>query len=148
MNSRQTAAILGTEPNGSYKATDASMVPLTRMSNTVFGPGSQAPGNIIAELDHGYYLIGIGLPPSPNPARTSASPRKRCTRFETVKSGSFFRRGGMTADTKDFLMKVDAMGTDFRLNPIPNCGKGQPMQTERLGNGAPTMRSRARLTGL
>jgi TldD protein len=62
MNSRQTAAILGTEPNGSYKATDASMVPLIRMSNTVFGPGSQAPGNILAEVDHGYYLVGHRTP--------------------------------------------------------------------------------------
>jgi len=52
------------------------------------------------------------------------------------------------ADTRDFLMKVDAMGRDFRLYPIPNCGKGQPMQSRRLGNGGPTIRSRARLTGL
>ena len=41
-------------------------------------------------------------------------------------------------------MNVDAVGNDFRLYPIPNCGKGQPMQTKRLGNGGPTMRSRAR----
>jgi hypothetical protein len=32
-------------------------------------------------------------------------------------------------------------------NPISNCGKGQPMQTKKLGNGGPTMRSRAMLTG-
>jgi TldD protein len=44
-------------------------------------------------------------------------------------------------------MSIDAVGTDFRLHPIPNCGKGQPMQTKRLGNGGPTMRGRARLTG-
>ncbi len=44
-------------------------------------------------------------------------------------------------------MHVDAVGTDFRLYPIPNCGKGQPMQTKRLGNGGPTMRSRARVVG-
>ncbi len=62
--------------------------------------------------------------------------------------GQLYRGGGMTADTKDYLMKVDAVGKDFRLFPIPNCGKGQPMQTKQLGNGAPTMRSRARLTGL
>jgi TldD protein len=54
----------------------------------------------------------------------------------------------MTADTKDYLTKVDAVGKDFRLGPIPNCGKGQPMQIKRLGNGAPTMRSRAKLTGI
>ena len=45
------------------------------------------------------------------------------------------------------VMKIDAVGDDFRLYPISNCGKGQPMQTKKLGNGGPTMRSRAILTG-
>ena len=44
-------------------------------------------------------------------------------------------------------LEVDAMSDDFRLYPISNCGKGQPMQTKKLGNGGPTMRSRAILTG-
>src|SRR5207247_9528727 len=58
-----------------------------------------------------------------------------------------YRGGGIMADTKTFLMKVDAVGRDFRLFPISNCGKGQPMQGRRLGNGGPTLRSRAHLTG-
>ena len=37
--------------------------------------------------------------------------------------------------------------TIFACYPISNCGKGQPMQTKKLGNGGPTMRSRAILTG-
>src|SRR5262245_25694071 len=40
LNSRQTAAILGAEPNGHYKAADTSLVPLIRMSNTVFAAGA------------------------------------------------------------------------------------------------------------
>jgi TldD protein len=51
------------------------------------------------------------------------------------------------ADSRQFLMDVDAVGTDFRLIPVPNCGKGQPMQVKRVGNGGPTLRSRAVLTG-
>ena len=43
--------------------------------------------------------------------------------------------------------RVDAVGNDFLLFPIPNCGKGQPMQAKRMGNGGPTMRSVARLVG-
>src|SRR2546422_303328 len=54
---------------------------------------------------------------------------------------------GFMADSRDYLRTVDAVGSDFRLYPIPNCGKGQPMQTKRLGNGGPTMRSRARVVG-
>ena len=36
----------------------------------------------------------------------------------------------------------------FRLGTIRTKGKGQPMQIKRLGNGSPTMRSRAKLTGV
>jgi TldD protein len=61
--------------------------------------------------------------------------------------GEMFRDGGLMSDTRDFFMNVDAMGNDFQLFSIPNCGKGQPMQTKRMSNGGPTMRSRARLTG-
>ena len=61
--------------------------------------------------------------------------------------GRLYRDGGIAADTRDYLMNVDAVGDDFRLYPIPNCGKGQPMQTRKLGNGGPTMRSRARVMG-
>jgi TldD protein len=52
------------------------------------------------------------------------------------------------SDTRDYFLNVDAVGNDFRLLAIPNCGKGQPMQTKRMSNGGPTMRSRARLTGV
>ena len=61
--------------------------------------------------------------------------------------GRLYRDGGIMADSRDYVMQVDAVGDDFRLYPISNCGKGQPMQTKKLGNGGPTMRSRAILTG-
>ena len=62
MNSRQTAAIFGGEPNGHCKATDASLVPLIRMSNTVFAAGADDPRRDHREVDHGYYLVGHRIP--------------------------------------------------------------------------------------
>lgn len=148
MNSRQTAAILGTEPNGSYKAIEASVVPLIRMSNTVFGAGTQDPEKIIGEVDRGYYLVGHRTPSIAESRENFSISAQKVYEIRNGQIGQLYRGGGMTADSKDYLMKVDAVGRDFRLFPIPNCGKGQPMQTKRLGNGAPTMRSRARLTGI
>ncbi len=58
------------------------------------------------------------------------------------------RAAGLISDTRDYFLNVDAVGDDFRLFAIPNCGKGQPMQTKRMSNGGPTMRSRARLSGV
>jgi TldD protein len=147
MNSRQTAAILGVPPNGSYKATDASLVPLIRMSNTVFGPGERDPQQMIREIPHGYYLVGHRTPSIAESRENFRITAMKVYEIRNGQIGELFCNGGIMADTKDYLMKVDAVGHDFRLYPIPNCGKGQPMQTKRLGNGGPTMRSRARLTG-
>jgi TldD protein len=147
MNSRQTAAIFGGDPNGHWKATEASLIPLIRMSNTVFGAGDRDPRDIVREVDHGYYLVGHRIPSIAESRENFRISARKVYEIRNGELGRVYRDGGIMADTRDYLMKVDAVGTDFRLYPIPNCGKGQPMQTKRLGNGGPTMRSRARITG-
>ncbi len=147
MNSRQTAAIFGGGPNGHWKATDASLVPLIRMSNTVFGQGTRAAADIVREVDHGYYLSGHKTPSIAESRENFRISSRKVHEIENGQLGRLYRDGGIMADSRDYLMKVDAVGSDFRLYPIPNCGKGQPMQTKKLGNGGPTMRSRARITG-
>jgi TldD protein len=147
MNSRQTAAIIGAEPNGHFKATEAALVPLIRMSTTVFDRGARDPGDIIGEVDQGYYLVGHRIPSIAESRENFRISARRVYEIRQGELGRLYRDGGLMADTRDYLMSIDAVGTDFRLYPIPNCGKGQPMQPKRLGNGAPTMRSRARLTG-
>ncbi|HEX2172002.1 MAG TPA: TldD/PmbA family protein, partial [Dehalococcoidia bacterium] len=148
MNSRQTAAILGVEPNGSYKATEASLVPLIRMSNTVFGPGESDPEWLIKDVDHGYYLVGHRIPSIAESRENFRITAQKVYEIRNGEVGKLYRNGGIMADSRDFLMQIDGVGTDFRLFPIPNCGKGAPMQVKKLGNGGPTMRSRARLTGV
>jgi TldD protein len=148
MNSRQTAAVFGAAPNGSYVATKAGQVPLIRMSNTVFAAGTRDPADIIREVSKGYYLVGHRIPSIAESRENFRISAQKVYEIRNGQIGQLYRGGGIMADTKDYLMKVDAVGRDFRLYPIPNCGKGQPMQTRRLGNGGPTMRSRARLTGM
>jgi TldD protein len=147
MNSRETAAIIGAEPNGSYKAMDASMVPLIRMSNVYFEAGTQDPDEIIRQVDHGYYLAGHRIPSIAESRENFRITAMKVYEIRDGKLGELFRDGGITSDTRDYFTSVDAVGSDLRLFPIPNCGKGQPMQTKRLGNGGPTMRGRAKLTG-
>ena len=147
MNSRQTAAIFGGEPNGHWKATEAALIPLIRMSTTVFGAGDRDPAEIISEIDHGFYLVGHKTPSIAESRENFRISARKVYEIEHGRLGRLYRDGGIMADSRDYLMKVDAVGRDFRLYPIPNCGKGQPMQTKKLGNGGPTMRSRAIVTG-
>jgi len=147
MNSRQTAAILNSAPNGSYRSTDASLVPLIRMSTTVFENGSRDVQDIIGEVDHGYYLVGHRIPSIAESRENFRISARKVYEIKNGRRGQLYRDGGITADSRNFLMQVDAIGNDFRIYPIANCGKGQPMQSKKLGNGGPTLRSRARLTG-
>jgi TldD protein len=147
MNSRQTAAVFGDEPNGSYTSVDASLVPLIRMSTTVIENGARDSRDILGEIDHGYYLVGHRIPSIAESRENFRITARKVYEITNGAPGRLFRDGGITADSRDFLMQVDAVGNDFRIFPISNCGKGQPMQSKKLGNGGPTLRSRARLTG-
>src|SRR5262245_9074441 len=147
MNSRQTAAVFGGAPNGHFKATDAALVPLIRMSNTVFAAGDRDPADIVREVDRGWYLAGHRIPSIAESRENFRISARKVYEIRDGRLGRLYRDGGIMADTREYLMNVDAVGADFRLYPIPNCGKGQPMQTKKLGNGGPTMRSRARLAG-
>ena len=147
MNSRQTAAVFGGAPNGHFKAVDASLVPLIRMSNTVFAGGDRNARDIVGEIDRGWYLAGHRIPSIAESRENFRISARRVYEIRGGRLGQLYRDGGISANSRDYLMGVDAVGTDFRLYPIPNCGKGQPMQSKKLGNGGPTMRSRAFVTG-
>ena len=147
MNSRQTAAVLGVSPNGHFKAIDASFVPLIRMSTTAFGNGERDPKDIISEVDHGYYVAGHRIPSISESRENFRITARKVFEIKNGQLGEMFRDGGVMGNTKDYLMSVDAVGNDLRIRPVFNCGKGQPMQAKKLGNGGPTIRARARLVG-
>ena len=147
LNSRATAAVLGVEPNGSARASEAWHVPLIRMSNTFFMPGESDPQRMIAEVDHGYYVCGNQIPSIAESRENFRISARRVYEIDHGRIGRLYRSGSVMADSKRFFMEVDAVGNDLRLIAIPNCGKGQPMQVKRMSNGGPTLRSRARLGG-
>jgi TldD protein len=147
LNSRETSAILGEEPNGAMRATEACFIPLVRMTNTVFAPGERNPEEIIKEVDDGYYLVNHRTPSIGESRENFSISARRVYKIKDGELVKLYRSGGITSDSRDYLMKIDAVGNDFQMVPMPNCGKGEPMQVMRVGNGGSTMRGRARLTG-
>jgi TldD protein len=113
----------------------------------VFAGGDRDPAAIIGEVDRGWYLVGHRIPSIAESRENFRISARKVYEIRHGRLGRLYRDGGIMADTREYLMNVDAVGSDFALYPIPNCGKGQPMQTKKLGNGGPTMRSRARLAG-
>jgi TldD protein len=147
MNGREHAAILNQPPNGSMRATEPYYAPLTRMTNTVFANGNTPSSEIITEVQDGYYIVNHRIPSISESRENFCISAQRVYKIKNGQITTLYRQGGITADSKDFLMNIDAVGNDFKIFPIPNCGKGQPMQIMRVGNGGPTLRSKARLTG-
>ncbi len=147
MNGREYAEVLNQSPNGSMRATESELVPLVRMTNTVFANGNKPPGEIIAEVKEGYYIVNHRTPSISESRENFRISAQKVYQIENGKITGLYRQGGITADSKDFFMNIDAVGNDFEIFPVPNCGKGQPMQIMRVGNGGPTLRSKARLTG-
>ena len=147
LNGRENAAVLGHEPNGSMRATMSSMVPIVRMTNTAFSPGKKDPKKIIKEVKDGYYIVSHRIPSISESRENFRISAKKVYKIENGKLVKLYRGGGIMANSKEFLMSIDAVGNDFKMYPIPTCGKGQPMQIMRVGNGGPTLRGKARLAG-
>ena len=147
INSRETAGILGKQPNGGMRASSAFDIPIIRMTNTCIAAGEQEPEEIIRETRNGYYAVGQKIPSIGETRQNFRITCWKLFKIENGEIGQLYRSGGITADTHAFLKSIDAVGKDFRLFNVPNCGKGTPMQTMRVGNGGPTMRGRARISG-
>ncbi len=147
MNGRENAAVMGIDPNGSMRATEPQYMPLVRMTNTVIAAGDRNPEDIVAEVDDGYYVVNNRIPSISESRENFRISAQKVYKIENGRLVKLYRGGGISADSRDFFMRIDAVGKDFKLFPIPNCGKGQPIQVMRVGNGGPTLRSKARLTG-
>ena len=147
MNSRETAAIWGAVPNGHYNANSASAIPLIRMSVSAIEAGDSDPARIIKDVERGFYAVGHRIPSISESREHFRLASRLLYEIRDGKLGELYRDGSISGHSKDFFMSVDAVGNDFKIFPIPNCGKGQPMQSKMVGNGGPTMRGRARIIG-
>lgn len=146
MNSRETALILGQGPNGHMRASCASSMPVIRMSNVFFEPGSWKAEELIRDTKDGYYIVGEKTPSIGESRQNFNITCWKCFRIENGEIGQLYRQAGIEYDSHDMFMSIEAADDLQRFN-VPNCGKGTPMQTMRVGNGGPHLRIRANITG-
>ncbi len=152
LQSRQTAAIYGTEPSGAMRAVDASVMPIIRMTNTYFEPLSDGPSSLeemIEDIDDGVIMGHQSIP-----SIGSRRYRWQINAFNgwEIKNGEvgrLLKNVAVIGNTPGYLGSVFRVGNEntFQLKQIPNCGKGDPMQVMRLSNGGPLMASKIRVVG-
>jgi TldD protein len=144
-SSRETAPRVGRQSSGGMRADGWNRIPLIRMTNVNMLP---VPGmsldEIVADTDDGLYLA--------NNRSWSIDDRRLNFQFATEvayeikggKKGRLFKNCTYTGITYEFWRSCDAVGDarSFVMLGTPNCGKGEPSQTARVGHAVPGARFR------
>ncbi len=145
LTSRETAsAAKQARSGGAMRADGWNRIPLIRMTNVSLLPGSGKLEDLIADTDDGIYME--------TNRSWSIDDRRYNFQFGTeigweIRGGKKTRMlknpsyGGMTTE---FWNTCDAIcgPEQWTLWGVPNCGKGQPMQTMGTGHGASPARFR------
>ena len=145
LTSRETGPVIGRRSMGSARASGWNVIPLIRMTNINLRPGDAGSlDDLIADTDDGLFL-------STNRS-WSIDDRRLNFQFGTqvgwrIRNGrlaEMIRNPTYTGITPQFWGSCDAIcGPDeWYLWGVPNCGKGEPMQTHRVGHGAAPARFR------
>ena len=137
--SRETAAQFGQSSNGTMRADGWARIPLIRMTNINLAADPQGPtlDELIADTKRGLYL-DVNRSWSIDDLRLNFSfGCEYARRIENGKLGPLIKNPVYTAITPQFWNACDAVcnSDSWRVWGVPNCGKGQPMQTARVGHG-------------
>lgn len=140
MHSRETASKFNVAPNAGMRATGYEFMPLIRMACTYINAGNWNHEEMIKEVDDGFLICNMKVP-SIDMLRYNWS--ISCQYAYAIKNGEvkdLLRDIIVMGIAPEFFSSIDACSKDLEIKPILNCGKGDPMQTMRMGNGGPYVR--------
>jgi TldD protein len=144
ISSRETAGTIGGTSTGAMRADGWQNLPLIRMTNINIEPGEGSLADIIGDTKDGIFM-------ATNQSWSIDDKRVNfqfgCEIAWRIKGGKLtqmYRNPNYTGITTEFWGSCDAVGgrEDWTLWGTPNCGKGQPSQTARVGHGTSPARFR------
>ena len=145
LTSRETASELDESSGGAALADGWSKLPLIRMTNINLEPGDYEFAELIAGVDYGFYLKN-------NRSWSIDDLRLNfqfgCEIAYEIKDGELtgriFKNPVYTGSTPEFWRSCDGIAgeEDWELYGVPNCGKGEPMQSGHVGHGSAPARFR------
>lgn len=144
LTGRDTAPVIGRASNGTVRAETAARIPIIRMTNINLEPGTSPLADIIADTKHGIF-IDTNKSWSIDDLRLNFQfGCEVAYKIENGRLGRMLRNPLYTGATPDFWRSCDAVADrgSWQIWGLPNCGKGDPMQTMRVAHGAPAARFR------
>ncbi|HEX8151524.1 MAG TPA: TldD/PmbA family protein [Thermoanaerobaculia bacterium] len=144
LTGRDTAPAIGRASNGTVRAESAARIPIIRMTNINLEPGDVPLDQIIADTKRGIF-VETNKSWSIDDLRLNFQfGCEIAYEIENGRLGRMLRNPVYTGITPEFWRSCDAIAdrASWHVWGIPNCGKGDPMQTMRVAHGAPAARFR------
>jgi len=137
LSSRESAKRIGLDSSGAMRADGWGNIPIIRMTNTNIVPGSSSLDELFAAAGDGIYISTIS---SWSPSDDRSSFEFGCEIAWEIKGGKLgqvYKNPTFSGRTVDFWNSVAAIGNEstYKVWGTPNCGKGQPGQNARTGQG-------------
>ena len=144
LTSRETALVLNQRSNGTMRANSWGAIPLIRMTNINLEPGDGKLEDIIADTRDGIYFVS---PTSPSIDEKRLNYHIGAEIGWRIKNGrltEMIKRPSYTGISYEIWRNCDAIcgKENWDVWGIPNCGKGDPMQTIYVGHGTAPARFR------
>jgi TldD protein len=144
LTSRETAPVIGQQSNGAMRADGWNRLPLIRMTNINLEPGEWELEDLIADTKEGIFF-DLNKSWSIDDRRLNFQFGTECAwEIKNGKLGKMYKNPLYTGMTPQFWNSCDAICNKkrWRIWGVPNCGKGEPMQTARVAHGAAPTRFR------
>ena len=142
--SRETAKVLNQKSNGTMRADGWNRIPLIRMTNINLEPGKWNLNDLIADTQDGL-LLDMNKSWSIDDKRLNFQfGTEIAWEIKDGKLGKVYKNPVYTGITPEFWNSCDAVcnRNHWHVWGVPNCGKGEPMQTMHVAHGTSPTRFR------
>jgi TldD protein len=150
LSSRETAAAVGETSNGTMRADGWEHLPLIRMTNVNLHPGEGTLADLIADTKDGIFMTTNSSWSIDDKRVNFQFGCEAAWRIEGGRLTQLYRNPNYTGITTEFWRSCDAVcgSEEWTMWGTPNCGKGQPGQTARVGHGTSPARFRGVRVGV
>lgn len=142
MHNRETAHKFNMKPTGNSRSESFRFEPIIRMRNTYLDPKDQSFEELIESIKSGYYMKSF----RGGQATVDGTFQVGVQEAYEIINGEIadpVRNVSISGNTLQTLLKVEAIGKDFKLSP-GRCGKGQ---TAFVCDGGPHIRIKEVIVG-